>query len=100
MEIKFVFPDGNAGWFDLSIQPVPEGVFILSVDITERKKAEDEMLSSKSTLETALASMTDAVVITDAQGTFIDFNEAFATFHKFKNKEECAKTFSEYPWVP
>ncbi|MBW8325989.1 MAG: PAS domain S-box protein [Prolixibacteraceae bacterium] len=37
---EFVFPDGKLGSFDLSIQPVPEGVFILSIDITERKRAE------------------------------------------------------------
>ena len=30
-------------WFDLRIEPVPEGVFILSLDITERKKAEEEL---------------------------------------------------------
>ena len=41
--------------------------------------------------------MTDAVFISDAKGNFVDFNEAFATFHKFRNKEECAKAFSEYP---
>jgi|WetSurMetagenome_2_1015567.scaffolds.fasta_scaffold00168_24 PAS domain S-box-containing protein len=40
MENEFVFPSGAARWFDLRIQPVPEGVFILSVDITERKLAE------------------------------------------------------------
>lgn len=40
IENEFVFPDGSVGWFDLSIQAVPEGVFILSVDITERKVAE------------------------------------------------------------
>ncbi len=39
MENNFKFPDGSDGWFDLRIQPVPEGIFILSVDITERKKA-------------------------------------------------------------
>lgn len=40
MENEFVFPDGKKGWFELRIEPIPEGVFILSVDITERKKAE------------------------------------------------------------
>jgi signal transduction histidine kinase len=30
------------GYFDLSIQPVPEGLFILSMDISERKKNEQE----------------------------------------------------------
>ena len=42
-ENEFVFPDGDHGWFDLSIQPVPEGVFILSIDITERKKVENAL---------------------------------------------------------
>jgi PAS domain S-box-containing protein len=40
MENEFNFPDGSTGWFELSIQPVPEGIFILSIDITERKQAE------------------------------------------------------------
>ncbi|MCG3212578.1 MAG: Sensor histidine kinase RcsC [Anaerolineae bacterium] len=42
MDNEFVFPDGAVGWFSLSIQPVPEGVFILSIDITERKQLEEE----------------------------------------------------------
>lgn len=40
MENLFLFPDGSTGWFELVIQPVAEGVFILSMDITERKRAE------------------------------------------------------------
>jgi PAS domain S-box-containing protein len=40
MENEFVYPDGSKGWFDLSFEPVEEGVFILSLDITERKRAE------------------------------------------------------------
>ena len=94
---EFDYPDGSKGWFDLSIQPVPEGVFILSNDITERKRMEAELLASKVKLETALESMTDAIFISDVDGKFVEFNEAFATFHKFRNKEECAKTLSEYP---
>jgi C4-dicarboxylate-specific signal transduction histidine kinase len=41
--------------------------------------------------------MTDAVFISDVQGRFIDFNDAFATFHRFNSKDECSKTFAEYP---
>lgn len=47
LENEFVFPDGSHGWFDLSIQPVPEGVFILSIDITERKRAENDLRASE-----------------------------------------------------
>jgi PAS domain S-box-containing protein len=43
METRFVFPDESVGWFELSIQPVEEGIFILSTDITERKQAEEEI---------------------------------------------------------
>src|SRR5690606_9923553 len=40
METEFVFPDGTIGWFDLHFEPVPEGVTILSTEITGRKQAE------------------------------------------------------------
>jgi PAS domain S-box-containing protein len=40
LENEFTFPDGTRGWFELAIQPVPEGIAIWSVDITERKRAE------------------------------------------------------------
>ena len=42
LENKFENPDGNTGWFELSIQPVPDGLFILSIDVTGRKLAELE----------------------------------------------------------
>lgn len=41
MQNRFVFPDGSVGWFELSIQPAHEGLFILSTDITERKRDEE-----------------------------------------------------------
>ena len=47
MENEFRFPDGTSGWFDLSIQPVPEGVFILSIDVTVRKQAEKDLIESE-----------------------------------------------------
>jgi PAS domain S-box-containing protein len=61
------------------------------------KRTAEELRESRAKLESALASMTDAVFISDAQGQFINFNDAFATFHRFKNKDQCAKRFAEYP---
>ena len=37
-ENEFTYPDNTKGWFELRIQPVPEGLLVLSIDITERKK--------------------------------------------------------------
>lgn len=36
-ENEFTFADGSRRWFDLRIQPVPEGVCVYSVDIHEPK---------------------------------------------------------------
>jgi len=43
IENEFTYPDGSTGWFELRISPVPEGLFILSLDITQRKNAEDRI---------------------------------------------------------
>ena len=66
-------------------------------DITQLKKNEQLLVEGKARVEAALASMSEAIFISDTTGKFTHFNDAFATFHKFRNKEECAKTFDEYP---
>jgi PAS domain S-box-containing protein len=43
LDSNFVLPDGSDTWAQLSIQPVPEGVFILSVDITEKVRAAEDL---------------------------------------------------------
>jgi len=48
---EFIYPDGSKGWFELSIQPVPEGLLILSVDITELKTIQEKLLKEKLSLE-------------------------------------------------
>ena len=63
------------------------------------QQADTGRKTSDARFAAALASMTDAVLITDAEGCFIDFNDAFATCHRFSNKAECARTFDEYPAI-
>lgn len=47
---EFVFPDGSKGWFDVRMEPVEDGVFIFSFDITEQKKLEGELKKLNDTL--------------------------------------------------
>jgi two-component system, chemotaxis family, CheB/CheR fusion protein len=65
-------------------------------NISERKRAEAELVASKMKLEAALASMSDAIFISDHEGRFVNFNDAFVSFHRFKSREECGKTHGDY----
>jgi PAS domain-containing protein len=40
IENEFLFEDKSKRWFELKIQPLPEGLFIISTDITARKESE------------------------------------------------------------
>lgn len=58
MENEFIFPDGSKGWFELLIEPAPEGILILSLDITARKQLEQQMDAYRNRLEEAVAQRT------------------------------------------
>lgn len=42
---EFTFPDGGVGWFELRFVPVPEGVCILSLDVTEDRRAASRLVT-------------------------------------------------------
>jgi len=51
LESEFAFSDGTKTDFELSIQPIPQGIFILSIDITKRKRAEAKIQKLNEELE-------------------------------------------------
>ena len=73
------------------------GFLSMVQDVTEAKRAEEALRESRAKLEAALASMTEAIFIADAEGRFSDFNDAFITYHRFKDREECSKSIADCP---
>lgn len=58
MDNEFTYPDGGKAWFNLHMEPVPEGVLILSVDITKNKVIEAELVGYRHRLEQVIADRT------------------------------------------
>lgn len=58
MDNEFIFPNGAKGWFELHINPVPEGIIVLSIDITKNKEIESELNNYRHRLEHVVAERT------------------------------------------
>lgn len=80
----------------LTVDGKTYGRLWVHTDITEREWAEKALNESRAKLAAAMASMADSVLVTDAEGRFVEFNAAFATFYRFKSKAECTKNFDEF----
>lgn len=84
MENEFEFPDGSKGVFDLRIEPVPQGLFILSVDVTERKKQERARVKYISSLEHMLEVTSNCVQ--EPANEMLNISKSLVT-HKIKPEE-------------
>ncbi len=67
LQNEFKFPDGSVSWFELSFQPVPEGVFIISMDITDRKKAEADLRKLNAELEERVIQRTEQLELSNKE---------------------------------
>ena len=65
-EVEFRFPDGSVGHFETRAQPVPEGLFILSIDISDRRAQEQE-LKRLNRLHDARSHVNRAIVLQPAR---------------------------------
>jgi len=103
LEFRILHRDGTVRWLGHTCRPIPGthgeflGTRVSNRDITSRKETEVALRESRAEFAAALESMTDAVFISDTEGRFVAFNDAFATFHRFKDKSECKRTLAEYP---
>ena len=91
MQNEFIYPDGVVRWFELAIHPIPEGIFILSVDITESKKAEEEVHYQAA----LLSQVHDAVIAADETFTITYWNKIAEKTFGWTKQEALGKVMLE-----
>jgi PAS domain S-box-containing protein len=100
---RFDRADGNTQWLRWEVRPWTNaeggigGIVIFTEDVTVRKRAELALESAKARLDAALGSMSDGVLIVDARGNPVEFNEAYAWFLRFAAKAECSAAMARLP---
>ncbi|MET0263282.1 MAG: PAS domain S-box protein [Rariglobus sp.] len=78
METEFVYPDGSKAWFHLIIQSVPEGVFTLSADITQRKQADALLRRQKEELRVLFDLIPAMIWFKDTENRHVRVNQRVA----------------------
>lgn len=89
-EIQFTFPDGGNAWFEVHCQPVPEGLFLMSMDITEIREARQALSLSEESLRTvsmAVEQSPVSIVVTDLRGNIEYVNPHFARVTGYSRDE-------------
>ncbi len=77
LDYEWTYPDGNSAWFELSIQPVADGLFVLSLDITERKRFEAALRESEERYRDLFDNASDMIQSVGPDGRFLYTNNAW-----------------------
>jgi PAS domain S-box-containing protein len=65
-------------------------------DLTEQRLAEQRAKAAQARFEAALDSAMDPMVMTDADGNFIEFNQAWAAYCRVGSREACPRTYEAF----
>ena len=88
IENEFFRGDGTPSWLQLVIQPVPEGLFILSADITERKLYDQAINESEKRYRLLFEYNPLSMWVYDVETLkFLDVNEAACVSYGFTRDE-------------
>jgi PAS domain S-box-containing protein len=94
MEKRYLRKDGSVIWTNLAVSLVRDSsgdseYFIGAIeDITERKRAEEQLREKEVQYHDIFEATGDGLVITDMDGNLVDANPAFCSMHGYDSCEE------------
>lgn len=86
-EITFEYEDGTKAFFEFSIQPVPEGLFILTYETTERRLIENRIGESEHRFRLLVENSPTGIFI-QTKGQFAYINQALKTMLEITDESE------------
>jgi PAS domain S-box-containing protein len=102
IETRYLRKDGSDTWVREHVCALPDGqgrpaqLLVMVGEMTHRRQAEQHLAESRAKLEAALAGMSDAAFLSDARGGIVEFNDAFARFHRFTDKEDVRRNLARF----
>lgn len=98
---RYVRPDGSLAWVLNSVTPLRDedgiiyGGFAASVDVTDRKRAEDELLKAHQRIANILESTSDNFFALDKEGRFTYINPRAEAHFNLRCQDVLGKTFTD-----
>ena len=92
-EITGAGPDGTTSWYSVRLGPIKHDGHVIAVtlmvlDITEHKRAEEELRESDEKIRNIFEAVSDAIVFSDLEGHIVDENEAALRIQGYSRVEE------------
>ncbi|MBW1854685.1 MAG: PAS domain S-box protein, partial [Deltaproteobacteria bacterium] len=92
-EHKFITKDGTPVWVEFYAKAYPDKGWLTSimVDITKRKKAENELRKTKDHLDNIIESSLDGIIVSDSMGYVTRVNNSFLKLIGYNEEELIGK---------
>ena len=95
-ESSYTFSDGSINWYEMRVQPAQEGIFVLSIDITERRRADQLRKDADERFNKAFRSSPIGInIFRLADGRSLDVNDTFLTMIGYTREELLGHTAAE-----
>jgi len=99
-EAAFTFPDGTTHWFETSAEPVPDGIFLFTLDITRRKEVQRALIEAVEFSNNLIDSMQDGFSVLDKDGRALDANPALCLLTGFSREALIGQSAPFSYWPP
>ena len=93
---EFRYDNGDVAWFNLSIHPIPEGIFVLSLDVTEQVLSDQALKESETRYRRIVETAQEGIFTTDHNEVITFLNQKFAEMLGYTQEEISGKSFREF----